>query len=268
MRENDLEVRNLSSNMYLMMGETKSRLVEMQKEMLDSLGGAETSSDQLSFLTSVLTTTAARIRDGLSSVSRGVIPYTIASPESLVTIQKLLLPVLSQHAMGELTYPMKLLYCDPKSRTLWVGIRIPSVLTSVIGRVHHAAGTVSKVYSENQLCFTYTEAIYFFSPFLNGRELRATCSMDHSGCTVTSGLWLCSFRILSTFTPNTQHRLCWETNKSERKKRSVTLVDNEYYLAKIVNLSQFTTGKVYSHVDVSQRYLELEARQRDPDSID
>jgi hypothetical protein len=41
MRENDLAVRNLSSNMYLMMGETKSMLIEMKKEMLDSLGGVE-----------------------------------------------------------------------------------------------------------------------------------------------------------------------------------------------------------------------------------
>jgi hypothetical protein len=126
MRDNVSGVRDLSSNLYLMMGETRSRLVEMKIEMLDSLGGVEAWSDRLSLLTAILTTTAARIRDGLSSVSRGVTPYTIASPESTVTIQQLLLPVLSQHAMGELTYPMKLLYFYPKSRTLWVGIRFPS----------------------------------------------------------------------------------------------------------------------------------------------
>jgi hypothetical protein len=244
MRENDLAVRNLSSNMYLMMGETKRRLVEMQKEMIDSLGEAETWSDQLSVLASILTTMAARIRDGLSSVSRGVIPYTIASPESIATIQQLLLPVLSQHAMGQLAYPVKLLYCDPESRTLWVGIRNPSVLSSVIGRVYHAAGTVSKDYSGNQLCFTYSESSYFFAPFLNGSELDASHSMDPSACTVTSGLWLCSFRTLSEFSPNTQRRVCWENNKSEREKQSVTLVDKEDHLAKILKLSEFPVGKV------------------------
>jgi hypothetical protein len=121
----------------------------------------------------------------------------------------------------------------------------------------------SKVYSGSQLCYTYTESSYFFAPFLNGSELHATHSMDPSGCTITSGLWLCSFRTLSEITPNIQHGLCWETNKSEREKRSVTLVDNEDYLAKIVNLSEFTTGKVYSNVNMSQMYFELEARHRE-----
>jgi hypothetical protein len=119
MRERDQAVQNITDTLYLMLGVTRHGMVELQKDVLDSLAGVESWSDQLTLITSIFSSTSSRIREGIDLVARGQIPYTILNSDVVLSIQQLLLPGLASEPIGELTYPMQLINCDMSLNTLW-----------------------------------------------------------------------------------------------------------------------------------------------------
>jgi transcriptional regulator of met regulon len=62
MRQRDQAVQNITDTVYLMLGKTRQNMIELQKDMLDTIAGVESWSDQLTLIATIFSSTSDRIR--------------------------------------------------------------------------------------------------------------------------------------------------------------------------------------------------------------
>lgn len=142
----------------------------MQQDMLDNLEKAENWADQLAIIDATLTICASRIITGLQSVMQNRIPYTIMSPESTLMFQELVYPELATTDLGVLPYPVQLINADISLGVLWVGVNLPVVEGSMIGRHYAVNGRHNTKMSNDGLCLIALPAQDYFAPIVNKIE--------------------------------------------------------------------------------------------------
>jgi hypothetical protein len=256
MREKDQAILNVTNSVYLMLGQTR-------QNVLDTIAGVESWSDQLTLIASIFSTTSARIREGINMVSRGRVPYTILASDVIVSVQQLLLPYMDNEPIGELTYPMQLINCDISLNTLWVGIRIPKSTTSMVGRVYHSQGRVHTIHSSEYLCKNFVGSSYFFAPVIQGMEVKASHILHQNLCLKTSPVWLCPFESLEDIHTGAEKSVCWKSTLPLRTKRQTVDSGNQQFISDLLNRSTFPKGSDYPVTDVNEGFLKLEKQYLD-----
>ena len=170
------------------------------------------------------------------------------SPESTLMFQELVYPELATTDLGVLPYPVQLINADIALGVLWVGVNLPVVEGSMIGRHYEVNGRHETKMGDNGLCLLATPAQDYFAPIVNKVEFMVMGQLQKNLSNIQPSFWVCPARALTPLVPRTRTTHCPgdrppitplapSSASNSRPKRS-----NHDYLAHFLNLSVTTTA--------------------------